>query len=96
MSDATIERREECKIRHNRIDSLYNWFKGNGNLGAGERLINIENIVNGNKECNTMKELKKHIHEHEVISGRRWEVIIGILLLLAGQVFSIYLMSKGG
>ncbi len=77
------------------LQKLDDFCFGNGSKGVNVRLDVVEDIINGKEECRAMKEIHSHIKQHELVSGRRWEVIIGILLLLIGQVFSLLLISKG-
>ena len=78
------------------LQSLKEFCFGNGNKGANVRIDNIEDIINGNKECSAMKEVHKHMEWHEKMSGRRWEVTVGLILVVAGQALSLFLLIKGG
>ncbi len=76
------------------LQSLKEFCFGNGNKGANVRLDSIEDIINGNRECNAMKEIRKHMEWHEKMSGRRWEVTVGIILLIIGQSLSLLMMFR--
>jgi len=78
------------------LQKLNDFCFGNGNKGANVRLDNIEDIINGNKECSAMKDIQKHMDWHDKMSGRRWEVTVGLILVVIGQAVSLYFIAKGG
>jgi hypothetical protein len=81
----------ECKENVKKVNSLWSWFYGNGNLGAGERLRVLENVTSG-KEGDTaaMKVLKTHLDWHDKMSGRRWELFVGLGLVLVTQIIILF------
>ena len=88
MSD-TAERRLECKARHTQLDKLWNWFMGNGNKGAGVRLIALEDLANGKEETATMKELKKHLNWHKESKIFMWATMVPIYIMLSVMFLQI-------
>ena len=88
MTDIVEERRAECKQAHSKIESLWNWFQGNGNPGAGSRLTEIEDTIHGKEDCLPMTKMKEHLDWHEKMAGKRWELYIGFILVILSQVLS--------
>lgn len=84
MGDTAID----CKERHTKIDSMWSWFHTNGNKGAGERLQALEDVVNGKEPCRAMEEISEHKSWHEKMSGRRWELYIGFIIVIVAQILS--------
>ena len=78
------------------LQKLDDFCFGNGNIGVNKRLVKVEDMTNGTRECSTMKEVSKHLEWHEKMSNRRWEVTVGMILLVAGQILTIVMMMKGG
>lgn len=89
MSDMAQERREDCKARHTQVDKLWNWFMGNGNHGAGERLLELENTVIGKEDSAAMVKIKDHIGWHEREKKFRWGTMVPLYLLLLGMLLQI-------
>ena len=92
MSDTALV--ENRKIV-DKINVMWPWFNGNGNIGAKDRLQSLEDLANGKEETASMKEISKHLEWHEKMSGRRWEVYVGFILVIAGNVIT-FLLLKGG
>lgn len=79
-----------------KVNSIWSWFKGNGNRGAGQRLIALEDLAHGKEETASMKEINKHLVWHEKMSGRRWEVYVGFALVILVQVITFVFQNTGG
>ncbi len=75
------------------LQRLEDFCFGNGNKGANKRLDLVEDIVNGKEECNAMREINKHLYWHEKMSGRRWELYVGFILVIVAQVISLVLLG---
>ena len=89
MSDMAAERREDCKVRHTQIDKLWNWFIGNGNHGAGERLIALENLINGQEDSAAMKTIKTHLDWHKESKKFQWGTMIPVYIMLLVMLLQI-------
>jgi len=83
------ERRADCKERHIQLNKLWIWFKGNGNKGAGERLQNIENIINGKEPCNAMKKIDNHLNWHKENKKFMWGILIPLYVMLLTMFLQI-------
>lgn len=88
VSDMTNERRIECKENHKHLREVYSWFKGNGNPGAGKRLLALEDLANGKGETASMMKIKEHIESHTRASDRRWDLYVGFALIIASVVLT--------
>ena len=92
MSDfAAVEHRKLT----NRMNTLWPWFNGNGNIGAKDRLQKLEDLADGKEETAAMKQITNHLAWHEKMSGRRWELYLGFILVIAGNIIT-FLLLKGG
>jgi hypothetical protein len=80
----------ECKENVKKVNSLWSWFYGNGNLGAGERLRVLENVAGGKEDSAAMAVIKRHIKWHDKMSGRRWELFVGLGLVLVTQIIILF------
>jgi len=80
---------EKEELRHTRIDAMWSWFWGNGNPGAKDRLTSLEKSRDGKEDSVAMEKIESHIKLHDKIDGRRWELIVGIVLILITNVVSI-------
>ena len=78
-----------------KIDIMWPWFNGNGNRGAGNRLLALEDLANGKEKTAAMKEISKHLEWHEKMSGRRWELYIGFILIIVVQIITFIFQNKG-
>ena len=77
-----------------KVNIIWPWFNGNGNIGAKDRLQSLEDMSNGKENCTAMTKINDHKAWHEKMSGRRWEIYVGFLLILIGQLVS-FLLSRG-
>lgn len=90
MSDiAAAERREECKQRHTHIDRMYNWFIGNGNKGAGDRLIALEDLASGKEDTAAMKAIKDHLTFHKESKMFMWATLVPVYIMLLAMFLQI-------
>lgn len=79
-----------------KINIMWPWFNGNGNIGAKKRLQDLEDLANGKEETAAMKEISKHLTWHEKMSGRRWELYVGFILIIVVQIITYLLQNIGG
>ena len=96
MDDAAVEHRKECKENHRKISELWLAWKGNGTPGIKTMLSDLKEVVEGKVESAAMKKINEHekyhekvLKEAEKLSGRRWELIIGVILILISQGVTI-------
>ena len=75
------------------LSKIKQWCFGNGTTGAAEKLENLETDYHetkaGDKECQPMKEIKKHIDWHEKDKHFKWAVLIPVYISLAATVASV-------
>jgi len=71
-----------------KVNTMWPWFMGNGNKGAGIRLQELEDLANGKEDTATMKALKNHLVQHDKISDRRWELYVGFILIITLQILA--------
>ncbi len=71
-----------------KMATIWPWFNGNGNVGAKDRLQKLENLAHGEGECTPMKKIQEHLTWHEKMSGRRWELYIGFIIVIVSQILS--------
>lgn len=88
MSDI-VERRAECKERHIKLNKMWIWFHGNGNIGAGKRLQNIENMINGKEDCRAMIEIKKHQDWHKESKKFMWGILVPVYIMLGAMFLQV-------
>ena len=98
MEDIEIERRKDQKNVNEKVNIIWPWFNGNGNIGAKDRLNRLENIISGGEPCYAMKQLQEHMDWHREASGKRWEITLGLILIAATQIATIItvLLTRGG
>lgn len=79
-----------------KLNTIWSWFNGNGNPGAKDRLLVLEKVAIGKEDSSSMTKIKEHLNWHEKMSGRRWELYIGFLLVIASNVIIFMLSRTGG
>ena len=68
------------------VYTMWDWFKGNGNPGASDRLLYLEKVMNGKEDCSMSKAFKEHMDAHKLTNIRRWEIVVGVVLIIVSQV----------
>jgi len=75
------------------LQKLDGFCFGNGSTGAKDRLTRLENIVIGKEECRAMEDVRKHKEWHDKMSGRRWELYAGFIVVIAAQILTTIFMK---
>lgn len=97
MSDVEFvaERRKMIEEHKTLLTRLNDFCFGNGSKGAKTRLQELEDIANGKEDSASMKKVNDHLDWHEKMSGRRWELYVGFILVIIAQILAtIFLGGK--